>query len=229
MLNNIPHLPVPMFFDYEKMAQEVSQIPYEFPDYVSGLSNGINMELYKSNWKSLALYSIDGSVNSDPREPWTGEFKKTELNCPYIYGVLDSIGCSLLARIEIIMPNASVGWHSHVMEGKQPEWISILQFPIIMPEDSKYSVVSYMDYRGSDYKKKFKVYEERYKPGQVYVLNSYHYHNAFNYSEKPMVMVRVYVDNRDPAIKYLLEKSIDYYNGEYIQTYEDYINSIGLT
>jgi hypothetical protein len=230
MLINIPHLPVPIFFDAEKVESEISKIPYEFLDYVSGLSNGIDMDLYTDNWKSLALYSIDGSINSDPKEAWTGEFKRTELNtfCPYLYDLVDQFGGSLLARIEKVMPNGSVGWHSHVMEGKQPEWISVFQLPIIMPETSKYSVVSYMDYRGSDYKKKFKVYEQRYIPGQVYVLNSYHYHNAFNYGENPMLMIRIYADTRDPAVQEILQKSMDVYNGEFIQSYDEFANSIGV-
>ena len=230
MLINIPHLPVPIFFDAKRVEKEISRIPYEFSDYTSGLSNGIYINLFEENWKSLALYSINGSVISDPKESWTGEFKRTELStyCPYIYDLVDNLGGSLLARIEKVMPNSSVGWHSHVMEGKQPEWITVFQIPVVMPETSKYSVVSYMDYRGSDYKKKFKVYEQAYTVGQVYVLNSYHYHNAFNYSEDQMIMVRVYADKRDQKIQKLLETSINNYTGEYIHTYEEYINSIGV-
>jgi len=230
MLVNIPHLPVDMFFDATRAEAEIARIPYEFSDYISGLSNGIDMNLVRNNWKTLALYSINGSVVADPKEPWTGEFKRTELStyCPYIYDLVDNIGGSLLARIEKVMPNSSVGWHCHVMEGKQPEWITVFQIPVVMPETSKYSVVSYMDYRGSDYKKQFKVYEQTYKTGQMYILNSYHYHNAFNYSEDPMIMVRFYVDSRDLKVQKILQKAMDSYNGEYIQNYEEYVNSIGV-
>jgi hypothetical protein len=230
MLNNIPHLPVSVFFDADRIANEIADLKYF--DYRSGLSNDVNMELTGLDWKSVSLYSIDGTMQPDPKEQWEGEFIETELleSCPYTKEVIQQLGGGkLLARVEKVMPNSSVGWHSHVMEGKQPEWIVLFQLPIIMPENSKYSVVSYMDYRGSDYKKPFKVYEENYVPGQVYVLNSYHYHNAFNYGETSMIMVRIYADSRDPVVQEILQKSINIYSGNHIQSYEDYVSRIGLT
>jgi hypothetical protein len=83
-----------------------------------------------------------------------------------------------------------------------------------------------MDYRGSDFLKPLPVYEKWYEPGKMYCLNGYHYHNAFNYSQEPMIMIRFYVDTREQKVKDILEKAVDLYSGELIPTYEEYISTI---
>jgi hypothetical protein len=166
------------------------------------------------------LYSINGECKSDPKEAWTGEFKETDAikKCPYLRELLLSFGAgNLLARIERINPSGSAGWHSHVLESKQPEWISVWQLPIQMPKNSKFSVLHYMDYRCSDFNKPIPVYEESYPVGRGYCFNSYHYHNAFNYGDSPMIMVRFYVDSRNPNIRNILESSINNYAGSYME------------
>ena len=230
-LNEIAHLPLGIEFDQNLILQEIEKLPYKLEKYRSALSNDRIMDIHdEERWDSIALYSIDGNVKSNPAEPWTGDFVKTDAIklCPYLDSVLQSVGGGkLLARIEVFSKGGSAGWHSHVKEAGQPEWISVWNLPIIMPKDSKYSVISYMDYRGSDYLKPIKVYEELYKPGNLYCLNSYHYHNAFNYGDDPMIMIRFYVDIRDILVQTLLEQSIKVYKGELIPTYEEYISALG--
>lgn len=231
-LNNIPHLPLNIEFDHERILQEVNSLPHVLKKYRSALSNGKVMKIHdEERWDSLALYSIDGKVESNPAEPWTGDFIKTEVLelCPYLDSVLQSVGGgTLLARIEFFNKGGSAGWHSHIMEAGQPEWISVWNLPLVMPKDSKFSVLSFMEYRGSDYTKPVKVYEGWYEPGKMYCLNSYHYHNAFNYNDEPMIMIRFYVDIRDPKVHEILKIAMDSYNGERIQSYEEYVNSIGV-
>lgn len=232
-MNNIAHLPLGIDFDHKKILTEIENLPHSLRKYRSALSNGKTMEIHdEERWDSLALYSIDGKSESNPAEPWTGDFIKTEAlyMCPYLDSVLHSVGGGkLLGRIEIFNKNGSAGWHSHVMEAGQPEWISVWNLPLIMPKESKFSVLSYMDYRGSDYNKPIKIYEQWYEPGKMYCLNSYHYHNAFNYGDMSMIMIRFYVDTRDEKVKEILQKAMDNYTGEYIQSYEEYIISTAVT
>ena len=227
-LNRIAHLPLPVFFDADKIRQELESIPFEMSYYKSALCNDVVMDIFDvPPWKSIALYSINGSHVPNPAEPWEGDYKATELAkfCPYTYSIIDEWGGKLLARVENILPKiGTVGWHSHVMEARQPEWISVIQLPVLIPEGAKHSVVSYMEYRGSDYKKPLKAYDERYPAGQMYVLNSYHYHNAFNISDDNMLVVRFYVDIREPKIQELLQSGLDNYTGEFIPTYEQYVS-----
>ena len=216
-LSQIAHLPLPIQFDASKILLEIQGL--EFYPYNSweDIKAGCYIE---SSWDSIALYSINGDCKSDPKEAWTGEFKETDAikKCPYLRELLLSLGAgNLLARIERINPNGSAGWHSHVLESKQPEWISVWQLPIQMPENSKFSVLHYMDYRCSDFNKPIPVYEESYPVGRGYCFNSYHYHNAFNYGDSPMIMVRFYVDSRNPNIRNILESSINNYDGSYME------------
>lgn len=216
-LSQIAHLPLPIEFDASKILSEIQGL--EFYPYNSweDIKAGCYIE---SSWDSIALYSINGDCKSDPKEAWTGEFKETAAikKCPYLRELLLSLGAgNLLARIERINPNGSAGWHSHVLESKQPEWISVWQLPIQMPENSKFSVLHYMDYRCSDFNKPIPVYEESYPVGRGYCFNSYHYHNAFNYGDSPMIMVRFYVDSRNPNIRNILEFSINNYDGSYME------------
>jgi len=224
-LNIIPHLPLNIEFDAFRILSEISNL--ELTEYNSweDIKTATNIE---SSWDSIALYSISGNSKSDPKEPWTGDFKETDAikKCPYLQEVLLSLDAGdLLARVERIKCNGSAGWHSHVLESKQPDWISVWELPIQMPEGSKFSVINYMDYRCSDFNKPIPVYEESYKTGQVYCFNSHHYHNAFNYGDSSMIMVRFYVDTRKPKVQHILESSINNYTGCYIKTYEEYFRN----
>jgi len=217
-LSQIAHLPLPIEFDASKILSEIQGLQFYPYNSWEDIKAGCYIE---SSWDSIALYSINGESKSDPKEAWTGEFKETDAikKCPYLRELLLSLGAgNLLARIERINPNGSAGWHSHVLESKQPEWISVWQLPIQMPENSKFSVLHYMDYRCSDFNKPIPVYEEYYPVGRGYCFNSYHYHNAFNYGDSPMIMVRFYVDSRNPNIRNILESSINNYDGSYMES-----------
>ena len=230
-LDRIPHLPLGIEFDADKILQELKQLPYDTFLYRSALSFDKVMEIHdQTRWNSIALYSVDGKVESNPAEPWEGDFQATDAIklCPYLDFVLKSVGGGkLLARVETFSKEGSAGWHSHILEARQPDWISIWQLPLSMPKESKYSVISFMDYRGSDFLKQIPVYEEWYEPGKMYCLNGYHYHNAFNYSDDPMIMIRFYVDKRDQKVREILDKAMDNYEGAMIPTYEEYLASLG--
>lgn len=216
-LNQIPHLPLNIEFDASKILLEIEKLQFFSYNSWEDIKAGTDIE---SSWDSIALYSIDGQTKSDPKEPWTGTFQETEAikQCPYLKEVLLSLGGGqLLARIEKINPKGSAGWHSHALESKQPEWISVWQLPIQMPSGAKFSVLHYMDYRCSDFSEPIPVYDESYSVGEVYCFNSYHYHNAFNYGDSPMIMVRFYVDSRNPEICKILESSINNYAGSYME------------
>ena len=230
-LDRVPHLPLGIEFDANKILQELNGLPWNAVSYRSALSNDKVMDIHDvSRWDSVALYSVDGKVDSNPAEPWEGDFQATDAIklCPYLDSVLKSVGGGkLLARVETFWKEGSAGWHSHILEARQPDWISIWQLPLSMPKESKYSVISFMDYRGSDFLKLIPVYEEWYEPGKMYCLNGYHYHNAFNYSDDPMIMIRFYVDKRDQKVREILDKAMDNYEGAMIPTYEEYLASLG--
>lgn len=229
-LNCIPHLPTSYYFDAKKCLEELLALPMEMQPFQSGLRYGRTMEdvHYKLNWVSTALYSIDGSTTSNPEEPWTGEFQATEAIklCPYLNKIITELGGGkLLARFDNVLPDSSVGWHGHIGEAGQPDWIAVYQLPLAIPDGSKYSVINSMDYRLSDHTEAIPQYDSQYEEGRLYVFNSYHYHNAFNYSEKPMLFIRFYVDIREPAVADFLTREVEQYDGVVLPTYEEYMSS----
>jgi len=221
-VKNIPHLPLSFSFDAKRIEDEIRAMPFPLMSYNANIQKGYNHN--PEGWNNLSLYSYDGSIFCDTNEgdggdalvERFGKFQKTGLSeyLPYTYKILESLGAGKsLCRIEEVMPNTIIGWHSHVLEFHQPENILIVQLPICIPDRFKNSVVDYRKYRGSDFTLEPIVsYDSKYIPGTAYIFNSYHYHNVFNYSDKPALMIRFFVAIEDLDIK----KTIESYSGDLI-------------
>lgn len=222
-VKTIPHLPLPFLFDAKRIENEIREMPFPLISYNANIQKGYNHS--PEGWNNLSLYSYDGTIFCDTNEgdggdallERFGDFKPTGLveYLPYTYEVLEQLGAGKsLCRIEEVMPNTIIGWHSHVLEFHQPENILIAQLPISISEGFKYSVVDYRKYRGSDFVLEPIVsHDSKYIPGTPYIFNSYHYHNVFNYSDKPALMIRFFVDIEDSKIQQLIKKSVDLYSG----------------
>jgi hypothetical protein len=220
-IKTIPHLPLVFSFDAKRMEDEIRAMPFPLMSYNANIQKGYNHS--PDGWNNLSLYSYDGSIFCDTNEgdggdaliERFGDFKATGLTeyLPYTYEVLQQLGAGKsLCRIEEVMPNTIIGWHSHVLEFHQPENILIAQLPISIPEGFKHSVVGYKNYRGSDFTLEPIVsYESKYIEGIPYIFNSYHYHNVFNYSDRPALMIRFFVDINDLD---LIDQSIKSYSGD---------------
>jgi len=221
-LKTIPHLPLPFTFDAKRIEDEIRAMPFPLMSYNANIQKSYNHN--PEGWNNLSLYSYDGSIFCDTNEgdggnallERFGKFQKTGLAeyLPYTYEILQSLGAGKsLCRIEEVMPNTIIGWHSHVLEFHQPENILIVQLPISIPEGFKNSVVDYRKYRGSDFSiEPIVSHDSKYIPGTPYIFNSYHYHNVFNYSENPALMIRFFVDIEDLDIK----PAIESYSGDLI-------------
>jgi hypothetical protein len=222
-LKTIPHLPLPFSFDAKRIEDEIRAMPFPLMSYNANIQKGYNHN--PEGWNNLSLYSFDGSIFCDTNEgdggsallERFGKFQKTGLSeyLPYTYEVLESLGAGKsLCRIEEVMPNTIIGWHSHVFEFHQPENILIAQLPICIPEGFKNSVVHYKKYRGSDFTLEPIVsYDSKYTIGTPYIFNSYHYHNVFNHGETPALMIRFFVDIDDLN---LIKPAVDLYSGNLI-------------
>jgi hypothetical protein len=220
-VKSIPHLPLLFEYDYKRIEEEIRAMPYPLMQYSPTSQEKHN---YYSGWNSLALYSVTGDIFCDPLESSSrgelknnyGKYIKTGLSeyLPYTYEVLHSLGGGkCLARIEEVEPNVTIGWHSHSLEFDQPESLLIVQLPISIPTDFKYSVIDYAQYRTSDFTKtSIRSYDSKYVLGTPYIFNSYHYHNVFNYGETPALMIRFFVDIEDLDIKTAIES----YSGDLI-------------
>ena len=221
-VKSIPHLPLLFEYDYKRIEEEIRAMPYPLMQYSPTSQEKHN---YYSGWNSLALYSVSGDIFCDPLESSGrgnlkdnyGKYIKTGLSeyLPYTYEVLHALGGGkCLARIEEVESNVTIGWHSHSLEFDQPESLLIVQLPINIPSDFKYSVIDYAQYRTSDFTKtSVRSYDSKYVLGTPYIFNSYHYHNVFNYGETPALMIRFFVDIDDLT---LIEPAINSYSGDLI-------------
>jgi len=220
-VKSIPHLPLLFEYDYKRIEQEIRGLPYPLMQYSPTSQEKHN---YYSGWNSLALYSVSGDIFCDPLESSKkgdlkdnyGKYIKTGLSeyLPYTYEVLHSLGGGkCLARIEEVEPNVTIGWHSHSLEFDQPESLLIVQLPISIPSEFKYSVINYTEYRTSDFSENcIRSYDSKYVLGTPYIFNSYHYHNVFNHGKTPALMIRFFVDIEDLDIK----NAIESYSGDLI-------------
>jgi len=214
-------LPLLFEYDYKRIEQEIRGLPYPLMQYSPTSQEKHN---YYSGWNSLALYSVSGDIFCDPLESSKkgdlkdnyGKYIKTGLSeyLPYTYEVLHSLGGGkCLARIEEVEPNVTIGWHSHSLEFDQPESLLIVQLPISIPSEFKYSVINYTEYRTSDFSENcIRSYDSKYVLGTPYIFNSYHYHNVFNHGKTPALMIRFFVDIEDLDIK----NAIESYSGDLI-------------
>ena len=222
-IKTIPHLPLPFSFDAKRIENEIRAMPFPLMSYNANIQKGYNHT--PEGWNNLSLYSYDGSIFCDTNEgdggnsllERFGKFQKTGLveYLPYTYQVLEQLGAGKsLCRIEEVMPNTIIGWHSHVFEFHQPDNILIAQLPISIPEGFKHSVVDYRQYRGLDFTLEPIVSNDsKYSEGTPYIFNSYHYHNVFNYGETPALMIRFFVDIDDLN---LIKPAVDSYSGNLI-------------
>lgn len=225
-VRNIPHLPLLFKYDAKRIEQEIRNCPFPLMPYEATMQE--NHGHSKSRWDNLSLYSHNGEIFCDRLEGagageldriW-GQFQRTGLAeyLPYTYEVIDALGAGkALARIEEIHPMSVMGWHNHVFELFHPETHMIVQVPINIPEGFKYSVISNLDYRKTDFaKSKPKVHESRYEPGTPVVFNAYHYHNVFNYSKtESRLTIRFFADLRDDKVYDLIEAAVNSYTGDY--------------
>lgn len=226
-VNRIPHLPLCFKYDPERIRKEIEECPFPLMPYTATMQDTHGH--INSKWDNLSLYSNNGEIFCDRLEGagpgeleriW-GKFHKTGLSeyLPYTYEVIDSLGAGkALARIEMIHKMGVMGWHNHVYELYHPETMMIIQVPIIVPAEFKYSVISNVDYYTTDFSKNLpKVYEQRYEPGTPVVFNAYHFHNVFNYSESvSRLTIRFFADLRDNNVYDMVEEAVKQYKGEYI-------------
>jgi hypothetical protein len=223
-VKTIPHLPLPFSFDAKRIEDEIRAMPFPLMSYNANIQKGYNHS--PEGWNNLSLYSYDGSIFCDTNEgdggdalvERFGDFKATGLTeyLPYTYQILEQLGAGKsLCRIEEVMPNTIIGWHSHVLEFHQPENILIVQLPINIPEGFKYSVIDYKEYKGNDFSNQpITQYDYKYTNGSPAIFNSYHYHNVFNYSSKAALLIRFFVKLED--ISDIIGSAIDCYSGDLI-------------
>lgn len=213
-LIRIPHLRLKKQFDVNKMLEEIALVEdTEYQNYSSKYGTGISQEIYAKNWSGISLFGHKLTEGDDfSREP-TEYYHKM----PYFASIIDSFNNNHPARIMRIAPKGHLLYHSHVQEHGQPKDLLTIQIPIVMP-DKFYYIVTSKDNVDLDKRVSYnreKVIWQQYKPGEMWVFNSYHFHNVINYTDEYRITLMLYLPMRN--IVELLTDAINDYDGPYLE------------
>jgi len=222
ILRDIPWLPIDIDIDIVKLQQEYKFVceNYEFQEYAA--THEVVREKYAKAWSGISLISSDGSLYNDLKNGSTMDDNdnniSTELKnyCKYSFELINSFKKILRCRIMRVSPQSSLAWHSHVHnirnEDGQSEETILIQIPIEMPENFEYCVVNEKDFTKD---KTFalpssfeNIHRGKLDVGKSYYLNSYQYHNVYNYSDTYRASIMLYCDLRDENVKQLIKKSL---------------------
>jgi len=223
ILRDIPWLPIDIDIDIVKLQQEYKFVceNYRFEEYNE--PHEPVREKYAKAWSGISLISPDGSLYNDLRRgKGIGDnYLPTELKnyCEYFYELIDLFFArNSRCRMMRISPQSSLVFHSHVLDNNQtgnrsqPETNLTIQIPIEMPENFEYCVVNEKNFTKD---KRFalpssfeNIHRGKLDVGKAYYLNSYHYHNVFNYSDTYRATIMLYCDLRDENVKQLIKKSL---------------------
>jgi hypothetical protein len=222
-LRQIPHLELNMFYDVGMMAEEYNNIKETFG--IQGYNSDFSMlkEYYKERWMGISLNSEDGQLYTElmvrNKENDAKGFIATDAGkqSPYLMDILKSLGSeNKRARILVLAPNSTVGWHSHYINYQKVENLLITQIPISMPNNFKYTVMNGFDYVFSDFKQPPRMYEKEYDAGAAYIFNSFHYHNVFNDSNEYRVTLEFHTDIANRHTFDIVKNAVDAYDGPLI-------------
>ena len=223
ILRDIPWLPIDIDIDIVKLQQEYKFVceNYRFEDRQPHVGRSLRpgKNCHADAWSGISLISSDGSLYNDLRRGVgisnKSDYLPTELKnyCEYFYELIDLFFArNSRCRIMRISPQSSLVFHSHVLDHGQPETNLTIQIPIEMPENFEYCVVNEKDFTKD---KTFalpssfeNIHRGKLDVGKSYYLNSYQYHNVYNYSDTYRASIMLYCDLRDENVKQLIKKSL---------------------
>lgn len=235
-LNLTPYLPkVPL----DDLLTELSQFKNEdFYSYDSGSVNTVMKEYMAKNWQGMCIIDAcrEGknfvdyfttennfeklNFNFDSRgipvygPTDVGDLVPSMIN--YIYSFANKPGKTRISRI---MPGGgNATWHSHkilAMAGDKRFTTSrynetvVIHIPLVTNDKSYMSVTDKNPLKN----KECNYYKRRYRPGEVWLFNSYHFHNAFNYGDTPRDHILLYMPYYDKKLFPLLSNAVEEYTG----------------
>ena len=140
----------------------------------------------------------------------------------YLYNIAES---PEKTRMSKIMPEGgNATWHSHKLladSGDKRFSISdrdnlangiitpVIQIPLITNKDVWMGVCEKYPYKEADVKK----YWQHYYPGEVWLFNSYYFHNAVNNGKNPRIHIMMYVPLTDSKMFNAIKQAADEYTG----------------
>jgi hypothetical protein len=244
-MNNIPHLNLTKFLPTVPLKNMLIDL-FQFSDsdfypYITGFENEQAREHMATNWKGMCIIdtSISGRHNIDylctdnnynslefrfdkEGNPIYAPTDVGEL-CPniveYLYQIAESPGKTRISRM--VANGGNPSWHSHrlLANGGDEKFVSkdllkyVLHIPLITNHKTAFGVATKNPINYTDIKR----YWQRYQAGEIWIFNSYWYHNAFNMGEYHRDHIMMYVKTDDEKLVPIIEKAVEEYTGPYIK------------
>lgn len=143
----------------------------------------------------------------------------------YLYTIAES---PEKTRMSKIMPNGgNATWHSHKLLAEKGDSrfniadrerlvaniiTPVIHIPLITNKDVWMGVCEEHPAIHPSTKKIWR----HYNPGEVWLFNSYYFHNAVNNGKHPRIHIMMYVPIDDPKLMPVLEKAVEEYTGPFM-------------
>lgn len=236
-LKDIPHLNLTDYLPkipLENILSELNQFAdNDFQPYTNGLIRKNYLDQIQSKWQGLCLieYCREGRHHIDYKTTNNHSltFHSNNQCLPTDIGLLMPETIRYLqtiaktpdrTRLLKLLPGGDASWHSHYQLAKSG--ISnvdghvivnpVIQIPLITNKDVR-MLVSKEDPKIN---RACRRYSKYYSPGEVWVFNSYHYHNTVNLGNTARDHIMMYANLDDKLLFPIIEQAVEEYHGEII-------------
>lgn len=237
-LKDIPHLNLTKYLPQiptKDIIRELLQFSdNDFQSYQNGLIRKELLETMQKNWHGLCLienckegrHHIDYKTTDDHNLTFhdNNEHHPTDIGklmprtVKYLYSIAARPERTRLLKLK---PNGDASWHSHYVLAKSgfttidgENYVNpVIQIPLIT--NSRVEMLVSKSNPLTDTNAFF--YKEKYNVGEVWVFNSYHYHNVYNKGRYDRDHIMMYASLDDEKLFPILETAVAEYNGPYIK------------
>lgn len=218
-LKRIPHLKLDLGFDTDRLLGELRYIDEYVPHEVEDWRDPYFKEKLRNSWSGRTI--IDYFADSKKGMTQTGSISKedkskvqiTDLGqkCSYMVECVKSISNRPgRTRVAKLKAGTDMFWHSHcVMKNYEnlPYKTMVCHVPLITNERAWHDVTS--DW--SDEKEV--IYTKTYKPGEVWIFNSWYEHRAVNFGDIDRIHIVSYINLFEPKFLKTVKRALEKYNG----------------
>jgi hypothetical protein len=236
-LRHIPHLNLTAYLPQvplKNMLTELLQFEdLDFQPYENGLIRKEYLEIMQKSWHGLCLiencregkHHIDYKTTEDHNltfhEP--GQYLPTDIGLvmpntiSYLYSIAKAPERTRLLKLK---SKGNASWHSHFILAKsglsqiddQLFVNPVIQIPLITNSYVE-MIVSKTDPKTETTPK---LYKQKYQAGEVWIFNSYYYHNVYNNGQYDRDHIMMYASLDDEILFPIIEKAVKEYKNDRI-------------
>ncbi len=245
-LEQIPHLNLTEFVPQVPLDTLVSELKSfadnDYYPYISGNRSKELTEYMAKNWHGFCIidackegrHNIDYMTTENNFDKLTFQFddngnklyKPTDVGqlmpntIDYLYSITNDPGKTRISRIKSNGGNAT--WHSHRIladngdkrfTSKKDYITPVMHIPLVTNEKVHFGVSS----KNPAKTKEHNIVWQQYKAGEVWLFNSFYYHNVYNMGTTDRDHIMMYTPLTDENYLNILAKAVENYTGPLIQ------------